>query len=86
MLIKIPLLTISTEAAIVLDRKFFGSMRKYYKHKIRIHHGYTGILCVIISLFRPADALLIFGSAMFFSDLIHHFVVLPAWIKSREFP
>ncbi|MBU4487093.1 MAG: hypothetical protein KKD38_09220 [Candidatus Delongbacteria bacterium] len=55
---------------------------------IRIHHGYIGLLVVIIySIFLKRkniflDWLLIIGIAMVFSDLVHHFFVL--WIITGD--
>ena len=48
---------------------------------IRIHHGYLGIVFIIVSLVADLPAylsntLLILGSSLLLSDLIHHFVVL----------
>ncbi len=58
---------------------------------IRIHHGYIGLLAVAISLLlfksKPqiAQWLLIIGTTLFCSDLIHHFIVLWIFIGSPEF-
>lgn len=58
---------------------------------IRIHHGYIGILLLIISLVlwrytRPfAQRMLIIGAALLISDLIHHFVVLWLLTGNPEF-
>jgi hypothetical protein len=55
--------------------------------KIRIHHGYVGLfLLLIASLFYPYESLFILGWVLFLSDAIHHFVVLPVWVKRTEFP
>ena len=47
---------------------------------IRIHHGYIGILLILIAMFFQAPFvsqwLLITGMSLFLSDVIHHFLVL----------
>ena len=47
---------------------------------IRIHHGYLGMLLVVVSLFlqNPSMSKYIFiiGMALFLSDMIHHFLIL----------
>ena len=46
----------------------------------RIHHGYVGVLLACCSLlFRPGwlrNSLLMIGTGLFVSDLVHHFAVL----------
>ncbi len=47
----------------------------------RVHHGYWGILLVVIAAFAwrsraLRNALLIVGGALFLSDMVHHFLVL----------
>ncbi|HNV68352.1 MAG TPA: hypothetical protein PKO06_01545 [Candidatus Ozemobacteraceae bacterium] len=54
---------------------------------VRIHHGYIGVLlCVVTWLWVRREptrrALLIIGSALALSDLIHHFVVL--WLVTGD--
>ena len=56
----------------------------------RDHHGYWGILLVVIAAFawrRRAvrNALLVVGGALFLSDVIHHFLVLWPVTGSPEF-
>lgn len=54
---------------------------------IRIHHGYLGIILLLFSLI-PAlpiyfrNILLILGSSLLLSDLIHHFIVL--WLITGD--
>ncbi len=49
---------------------------------IRIHHGYIGALIIIIALIgikawpAPARWMLVVGTSLLCSDLIHHFLVL----------
>jgi hypothetical protein len=57
---------------------------------LRIHHGYIGLAAVAVGLFlwrRPAlrHWLLITGSALVLSDLIHHFLVLWPLLGDPEF-
>lgn len=58
---------------------------------IRIHHGYIGLLLVIVAWAlwrrrRPwAQRLLIAGVALFASDMVHHFIVLWWAVGSPEF-
>ena len=60
-------------------------------HGIRIHHGYVGVLVVVIALFclnaLPLFSrwMLVSGTALICSDLIHHFVVLWLVVGSPEF-
>ena len=48
---------------------------------LRDHHGYFGLAMLVAAAFawrKPAarNALLVLGSALFMSDMIHHFLVL----------
>jgi hypothetical protein len=58
---------------------------------IRIHHGYIGILMVIISivflkkLILFYDWFLIIGISLICSDIIHHFIVLWIITGNHEF-
>jgi hypothetical protein len=82
------LLTIVMEFATIIGRKYFGSWRKRHKgkHVQHIHHLYVGFLIVFAYALFPYTILLIIGLSMVFSDLIHHFIVLPIWIEKTEFP
>ncbi len=57
---------------------------------IRIHHGYVGLLMVLLA-FIPArgaalrNGLILLGGALLLSDLIHHFLVLWPITGSPEF-
>jgi hypothetical protein len=56
----------------------------------RVHHGYWGMLLVLIAAFAwrkcaLRKTLLIVGGALFFSDMIHHFLVLWPVTGSPEF-
>lgn len=56
----------------------------------RIHHGYYGILMLVVAarVRRRAalrNALVILGAALFLSDMIHHFLVLWPLTGSPEF-
>lgn len=58
---------------------------------IRIHHGYVGVLVIIVSFLclraRPTLArwMLVVGTALVLSDMIHHFAVLWPIVGSPEF-
>lgn len=60
-----------------------------YTFHLRIHHGYIGILLILIAYFlknlRTSDILYRVGGAFLFSDLIHHFIVLWIMTGSPEF-
>jgi hypothetical protein len=55
----------------------------------RIHHGYVGLLFLVLSLLvfnrTVRNLLIIFGVGLFLSDLIHHFLVLKLLTGSDEF-
>ncbi len=56
----------------------------------RDHHGYWGILLLVIAAFAwkrrsLRNALLMIGGALFLSDMIHHFLVLWPIMGSPEF-
>lgn len=57
---------------------------------VRIHHGYIGILLIVLACGTVSDAglrnfVLMIGIALFVSDVVHHFLVLWATIGSPEF-
>ena len=60
-------------------------------HGIRIHHGYFGILLLILAIVwfrsRPPVSrwLMVIGLALVASDLVHHFLVLWPLTGSPEF-
>jgi hypothetical protein len=61
-----------------------------YTFHLRIHHGYVGLLLIIIALFikknyKVADFLIIVGGSLLLSDLVHHFIVLWFLYGSPEF-
>jgi hypothetical protein len=91
MIKEIILLALIYEVGTILVRIKFGSMKNFYKKnkeklKIRIHHGYTGLILILIYLFYPFEILAIIGGFLLVSDIVHHFVVLPIWIGKTEFP
>lgn len=89
MILKIVILTIIIEILTILGRLCFGSVKEFnkrYKIKFRIHHGYIGIVLIIIHLIFQQKILLILGLPLLFADAIHHFIILPLWIKKTEFP
>ena len=88
---EIVLLTLVFEILTISGRLLFGPMKKRYKkikfrYKVRIHHGYTGLFLVFLSLFFWKNVLFIIGLSLFFSDMIHHFIVLKLWTSKTEFP
>jgi hypothetical protein len=60
-----------------------------YTFGFRIHHGYIGLLLVIISLLPDhtgiSRLLLIVGIGLLVSDLVHHFLVLWPITGSHDF-
>ncbi len=55
---------------------------------LRIHHGYIGLLIMIAASFlndKYKTYAFIIGTAMFLSDVIHHFIVLKLITGSPEF-
>lgn len=91
MWLKILLITAAIELITVFSRIVFGSARENIKrkkqeHKIRIHHGYIGWALLIIYLIYPNPWIFISGMALFWSDFIHHFIVLKIWVGDTEFP
>ncbi len=88
MLFWIAILTLVIEAITVLFRFGFRiqatrspAFIARFTFGIRIHHGYLGIILLIVSLIPTLpvylpNMLLILGSSLLLSDLIHHFVVL----------
>mgnify|MGYP001605980293 CR=1 FL=1 len=89
MITEIIFLTILLEIITSLGRIFFGSMKEKYnkaKYKIRIHHGYIGLIFILIYFLNSENLFLILGISLFLSDFFHHFLILPLWIKRTEFP
>ena len=91
MIKEILILVLIIEGSCILGRLVFGSMKNIYNKnkrrlRIRIHHGYLGVLLILIYLIYPKNVLLIAGMSLVISDLVHHFIVLPLWIGKTEFP
>jgi len=91
MLIEIIILTLIIEIFSIIGRILFDSMKERYKKnklpfKSHVHHGYMGIVIILAYFFYHLESFLIVGMALFFSDVIHHFIVLPVWIGRTEFP
>ncbi len=91
MVYEIVLLTLALELLTIAGRAFFGSnkarfKKNTFKYKVRIHHGYVGAALVALNVLFPSELLLITGATLFFSDAIHHFLVLPLWVGRTEFP
>lgn len=70
----------STRDTILISKITFG---------IRIHHGYIGILMILIAILclkkQTYSVVLVIGLSLFFSDIIHHFFVLWPIINSPQF-
>ena len=86
MLAEILVLTVLLELLTCLGRFGFKMRARDWKWPVRIHHGYVGILLILVFAFVRNDWLLIIGSALLFSDALHHFVVLRTTVGSSEFP
>ena len=98
-IVRTVLLTILIEAITVFNRFVLGlaatrdtaSAFGPLTGGIRIHHGYVGLLLVIVAIAvvrrRPAVRrwLLSIGAALVCSDLIHHFLLLWPIVGSPEF-
>ena len=88
MITEILLLTLLIEIVTIASRALFGSAQKFYtKHNlpVRIHHGYIGLILIALYILFPVPAIFIVaGTALFLSDLVHHFIVLPALIRRTE--
>lgn len=56
---------------------------------LRIHHGYTGLLCLLLAALPfalvPLHLLVVLGLTLFLSDLAHHGIVLPLAVGTTEF-
>jgi len=62
----------------------------YLTFNIRIHHGYVGLLMLVVAWLWPQplllrNALVIIGGGCLVSDLVHHFLVLWPVTGSPEF-
>ena len=91
MLIEIIAATLAIEIITIAGRALFGSMNERYKkikapYKLRIHHGYIGIILALAYLIYPEELVFIAGMSLILSDAIHHFFVLPIWAGKTEFP
>ncbi|MBT3406816.1 hypothetical protein HN419_06685 [Candidatus Woesearchaeota archaeon] len=88
MWLEIIVLTILFVLVNCVCRLIFGSGRSFWSHRfpLRIHHGYVGLLLVIIDLLYSVELLFVFGMALFLSDAVQHFIVLPIWVGRTEFP
>jgi hypothetical protein len=69
----------STRDTALIARLTFG---------LRIHHGYVGLLLVLLSLLQPGlwrNVALMVGLSFIVSDFIHHFLVLWPITGSPQF-
>ena len=83
-------LTIIIEIILIIGRLIFGSKKEFLRKRkinLHIHHMYYGFaLFVVAAIAFYHELLVIIGAALIFSDLIHHFIVLPIWVGKTEFP
>jgi len=86
MLIEIIVITAVLEIITCIGRFGLKMRARDWKWPVRIHHGYVGLVLVLLWLVIPQEWLLIIGLSLVVSDAIHHFVVLPLTVKSTEFP
>lgn len=89
MIIEIIILTTLIEIITIIARKLKLNSYKIQKDlglKVHIHHMYIGIALLIINFFFQKERIFIIGISLIISDLIHHFIVLPLWIKKTAFP
>ena len=82
---------LTVELLTVVARMICGPMKERYakikfKYKLRIHHGYVGFALLLMHILYPLDTIFILGIALLLSDALHHFVVLPLWVGTTEFP
>ncbi|MCR4315683.1 MAG: hypothetical protein NUW37_04955 [Planctomycetes bacterium] len=73
-----------------LESQHDTSFLSHYTFGLRIHHGYIGALIVIVAWVAlkcrgMKNIGFVFGSALLFSDLVHHFGVLWYFAGSPEF-
>lgn len=96
--IRISILTLLIEGITIFMRFGLGlqstrdtAFLAKYTMGLRIHHGYIGILIVVLTLVfsrLPSGIrnwLLAIGGALFLSDIIHHFIVLWIFVGNPEF-
>lgn len=62
----------------------------YLSFGIRIHHGYIGLIMLLIAAIRPEPAAwrnltVLLGAALVLSDIAHHYLVLWPLTGSPEF-
>lgn len=89
MLAELLSLTLILETLTVFGRFQFGPAREWHKKRRtrwRVHHGYIGIALMAAYVMLGFEWMLLIGAALFLSDAIHHFVVLPMWSGQTEFP
>ena len=83
------ILVLVVEVLTVLGRKFICSAPELNRRiglKVRVHHGYIGLVLLVLSLLYFNYYLFVLGWVLFLSDFVHHFIVLPIWKGSTEFP
>lgn len=89
MLNEVLIVTVIIEVMTVVCRIKFGSKKErilQQRKKMRVHHSYIGVGVAGVSLLFINQIVLVIGLSLLFSDLLHHFVVLPLWVRRTEFP
>ncbi len=86
----IELVTLILRFGLGLEAQVDTAWMERFTFGYRDHHGYWGILLLVVAAFarkRPAlrNALVMIGASLFLSDMIHHFLVLWPVTGSPEF-
>lgn len=77
------------ETLTILGRTKYGPRIKHkdiFAKPIHIHHGYIGIILILINLSYPNYFLSLLGYSLLISDTFHHLIVLPLLVGRTEFP
>ena len=90
MLKEIIILTLAFEGLLIIEQVLFSSTKERDSEdkslKINIHHSYIIVLLMLIYFFYPKTILIIIGSALVFSEILHNFIISPKFIERVEFP
>lgn len=86
--IGLELITVWARFALGLESTRDTQLLSMFTFGVRIHHGYIGLLLLALCLFIDGgnrNLIMMIGFALFFSDLIHHFLVLWPITGSHQF-
>ena len=87
MIWEIAITTMVFELIYCSARFLAGSSREFFGWKrVWVHLGYLGFIFIPMYFVFKDEHLLIVGLALIFAEILHHFVVLPLWVKDTEFP